>query len=162
MVSSAALSGAMFNIAPPHLRGVATRGTPRFLRFYTCSLSFSRLILSFSDLLLVQKQPREKGRIEKQRGGGKKGEKEKEGSVYTNQILAPFVRSYSAYGDSKRCPHLRRVVNKFRRTRSRTSGYARDCDKGCCFTLSCMQRGCYPSPKSSTSELKHQIYRRRH
>lgn len=138
MVSSAALSGAMFNIAPPHLRGVATRGTPRFLRFYTCSLSFSPLTLSsssFSDLLLVQKQLREKGRIGKQRG--EKDEKEKEGSVYTNQILAPFVRSYSAYGDSKRCPHLRRVVNKFRRTRSWTPGYARDCDKGCCFTLSC-------------------------
>lgn len=64
MVSSAALSGAMFNIAPPHLREAATRrereapGSSVFT--HALSLLSSS---SFSYFLLVQKQLRKKGRV---------------------------------------------------------------------------------------------------
>lgn len=133
MVSSAALSGAMFNIAPPHLRGAATRGTPRFLRFlHMFSLSLLPFLFFHPRRSLTSSLFRSSSakKNEQEDDGGEGREGEGRASVYTNQILAPFVRSYSAYGDSKRCPHLRRVVNKFRRMRSRAPRYARDCDKG--------------------------------
>lgn len=113
MVSSAALSGAMFNIAPPHLRGAATR-RPRGSSVFTHAFSTPR---RSNLLLLVRQQRREKRRVGRQ-WRRRKRRRVKRVSVYTNQILAPFVRSYSAYGDPKRCPRLQCVVNKFQGTRS--------------------------------------------